>query len=316
MNAPRRHSDYTCNTNDPDHTSSHVNSCHHNPSIYSLDTQRGRWYSRNCCLTTNCCSMNCCSTNCSANCCLTTKRARCAARHSRNYIHSNYVLDHTSSNALPNSKQLANTQCSKSSLAWCCSKNCSLNCCSAKNCSAKNCSLRSCSNLMCLNLSCLTKNCSANYCYPTNCVPNETKPPRNYTCNTYDPDHTSSHVRPFPDTLSKNLPDTLLQVPAAMDMNDYAIDTHSSHLMNSSDPMSSSDTSPNGGCLQRSSCGDHSHDMTPTAAVMDTNDYAIDTHSRMNSFVRTGHPRVAARCPSGMYPTPFIRRRRRIRMSM
>ena len=287
MNAPRRHSDYTCNTNDPDHTSSHVNSCHHNPSIYSLDTQRGRWYSRNCCLTTNCCSMNCCSTNCSANCCLTTKRARCAARHSRNYIHSNYVLDHTSSNALPNSKQLANTQCSKSSLAWCCSKNCSLNCCSAKNCSAKNCSLRSCSNLMCLNLSCLTKNCSANYCYPTNCVPNETKPPRNYTCNTYDPDHTSSHVRPFPDTLSKNLPDTLLQVPAAMDMNDYAIDTHSSHLMNSSDPMSSSDTSPNGGCLQRSSCGDHSHDMTPTAAVMDTNDYAIGRHSILpkSSFV-------------------------------
>ena len=47
-------------------------------------------------------------------------------------------------------------------------------------------------------------------CSLTACVSSASPRPWNYTCNTYDPTHTSSHVRLCHDTASTDLPDTPL----------------------------------------------------------------------------------------------------------
>ena len=84
-------------------------------------------------------------------------------------------------------------------------------------------SLMSCSTMSCSRMSYLNSNCSATNCSLmaaametqrscslTACVSSASPRPWNYTCNTYDPTHTSSHVRLCHDTASTDLPDTPL----------------------------------------------------------------------------------------------------------
>ena len=73
------------------------------------------------------------------------------------------------------------------------------------NCSAMNYTANYCSEM---NYS--EMNNSVNYCSAMNCDPNATRPHRDYTCNTYDSTHMSSHVRLCHRTASTDPRDTPL----------------------------------------------------------------------------------------------------------